>query len=106
MTASRTAASSPRVMARAPLPCPSALLLSLVVIAALPSALVPHLSYKDLEIQKGDIAQKRYGEMILLKDGPEKEKIANALLEYCKLDTLAMVEILKALLKILDSEKN
>jgi hypothetical protein len=62
--------------------------------------LVPELTYKDLEIQKGDVAQKRYGEMVKLQNGPEKDKIAKALLEYCKLDTLAMVRILESLKKI------
>lgn len=65
-------------------------------------ALVPHLSYKDLEIQKGDVAQKRYGEMIGLGQVPDAEKIAQALLAYCKMDTFAMVEILKKLLQILE----
>jgi hypothetical protein len=59
--------------------------------------LVPALSYKTLEIQKGDVAQKRYGEMIKHADEGEKGRIAEALLQYCKLDTLAMVEILKVL---------
>ena len=63
-------------------------------------ALVPTLTYKSLEIQKGDIAQKRYGEMILLGNKSEVEKTARDLLAYCKLDTLAMVEILKKLLEL------
>jgi hypothetical protein len=63
---------------------------------------VPTLSYKDLEIQRGDIAQKRYGEMVELGAVPEADKIARALLAYCKLDTLAMVEILKRLFQISD----
>lgn len=62
--------------------------------------LVPGLSYKDLEIQKGDIAQKRYGELISLRDSKEKDQLTRALLDYCKMDTLAMVKILEALMQI------
>ncbi len=63
-------------------------------------ALVPTLSYQNLEIQKGDVAQKKYGELIALTNTQAKAKIANALLAYCKMDTLAMVEILKVLLRL------
>ena len=58
--------------------------------------LVPELSYKNLEIQKGDEAQFQYQELINLpSNSATREKIKKALLEYCKLDTLAMVYILK-----------
>lgn len=33
-------------------------------------------------------------------DNIEKEKMRNALLEYCKLDTLAMVKVLKKLREV------
>ncbi len=57
--------------------------------------LVPELSYKNLAIQKGDEAQFQYQELINLPEGgPERTSIKNALLEYCKLDTLAMAYIL------------
>lgn len=60
--------------------------------------LVPELSYAGLEIQKGDVAQLSYLELIDLAVGSvEQNKIKNALLEYCKLDTLAMVKILNAI---------
>ena len=62
--------------------------------------IAPELRYDSLEIQKGDIAQKRYGEMIAMPNGPEKQKIATSLLEYCKLDTFAMVKILEYLKKM------
>ena len=58
--------------------------------------LVPELSYKDLEVQEGGAAMYEYAKMIKL-EGEEKEKIKQNLLEYCKLDTLAMVEIHKVL---------
>ncbi len=60
--------------------------------------LVPELSYKVLDIQEGGSAQRLWMEAVL--DGTresEKEKILADLLEYCKLDTLAMVEIFNVL---------
>lgn len=59
--------------------------------------LVPELSYKNLEVQEGGMAMVEYARMIELPDGEEKELIKHNLLEYCKLDTLAMVEIYKKL---------
>jgi CRISPR/Cas system-associated exonuclease Cas4 (RecB family) len=56
--------------------------------------IVPELSYKGLDVQEGGTAMAEYARMISLPAGKEKEKIKNSLLEYCKLDTLAMVEIL------------
>jgi len=56
--------------------------------------LVPELSYKVLGIQEGGAAQRLWMEAVL--DGKresEKEKILDDLVEYCGLDTLAMVEI-------------
>lgn len=64
-------------------------------------ALVPELSYRSLGIQEGATAQRIWMETIL--DGEheeEKEKILNDLIEYCKLDTLAMVELFRVLSKI------
>ena len=65
--------------------------------AVLP-VIVPELTYKALGIQKGDQAVERWERMIdsnTPKD--EKSEIAKDLLEYCKLDTFAMVEIYKFL---------
>ena len=59
--------------------------------------LVPALSYGDLKVQEGGAAMVEYARMIGLPDGQEKETIKNNLLKYCKLDTLAMVEIHKVL---------
>jgi hypothetical protein len=60
--------------------------------------IVPELSYKALGIQKGDQAVERWEKMID-ENTPkeEKEQIAKDLLEYCKLDTFAMVEIYRFL---------
>lgn len=60
--------------------------------------LCPELSYKNLGIQEGGSAQRLWMEAVL--DGTreeEKDQILSDLVEYCKLDTLAMVEIYKKL---------
>lgn len=63
--------------------------------------LVPELSYKTLDIQEGTAAQRIWMETALDgKHADEKEKIFSHLIEYCKLDTLAMVEIHKKLSNI------
>jgi Domain of unknown function(DUF2779) len=63
-------------------------------------ALVPELSYKDLEIQNGGTASSLFSDMI---NGSFKGDIAKTrkdLLAYCKLDTWAMVKILEVLYKV------
>ena len=63
-------------------------------------ALVPTLSYSSLPINNGDLANKTYMSMI---DGSFKGNVnetRNNLLAYCKLDTLAMVEIWKVLCNV------
>ncbi len=60
--------------------------------------LCPELSYKELDIQEGASAQRLWMEAVLDGKHPkDKEKILSGLLEYCKLDTLAMVEIYRVL---------
>jgi hypothetical protein len=59
--------------------------------------LCPGLSYKDLEIQEGGSASYGWIKMIESNDADEREKLAENLLAYCRLDTLAMVELLKVL---------
>ena len=56
-------------------------------------ALVPHLTYKGLSINNGDLANKIFKSMIDGSFKGEVNETRNDLLEYCKLDTLAMVEI-------------
>lgn len=63
--------------------------------------MVPELSYKSLGIQEGGSAQRLWMEAVLdNKHAGDKEKILSDLVEYCGLDTLAMVEIYKRLAKI------
>jgi hypothetical protein len=64
-------------------------------------ALVPSMSYANLDIGKGDEAQSQYCDMIKMDEAdPRRDPIRQALLEYCKQDTLAMVQILEALKRI------
>lgn len=60
-------------------------------------ALVPSLSYKDLEIQEGGSASNIFAGMFIGDYAGDIEKTRKDLLEYCKLDTFAMVEILEVL---------
>ena len=65
--------------------------------AVLP-ALVPELNYSDLDgVQNGGDAQLAWIEAAEATD-EKRDEIANQLLEYCKLDTWAMVKIVDALL--------
>jgi hypothetical protein len=63
--------------------------------------MVPDLSYTEMEIGKGDLAMMAWWELIndrLSMDEVEKTEIA--FLEYCKLDTWAMVTIWKKLFEL------
>jgi hypothetical protein len=60
-------------------------------------ALVPDLTYQGLEIKDGDMAMQAYTKMQTSHDPAEIERIRNALLEYCSLDTLGMVRIVEKL---------
>ena len=64
--------------------------------AVLP-AMVPKLSYKHLDVSDGGMAMEAYAAMNQTDDKKEIARIRKNLLEYCQLDTLAMVEILKKL---------
>jgi hypothetical protein len=61
-------------------------------------AVAPHLAYDDLEIQEGTMASLQFHRMVFESvDAGEKARIRQALLKYCERDTLAMVELRKAL---------
>lgn len=65
--------------------------------AVLP-AVVPSLDYGDLAIQEGGVAAQEYYRMVFKEtDWVTRDSIRQALLEYCKRDTLAMVELRRAL---------
>lgn len=64
----------------------------------------PELSYKVLGIQEGGTASRSWREAIVDgKRNSEKDQILLDLIEYCKLDTFAMVEIYKKLLGIVNN---
>jgi len=72
--------------------------------AVLP-ALVPELNYADLDgVQNGGDAQLAWMQAASAEPQHRKE-IADHLLAYCKLDTLAMVKIVDALLERDESER-
>ncbi|MDD5009664.1 MAG: DUF2779 domain-containing protein [Syntrophorhabdaceae bacterium] len=65
-------------------------------------ALVPDLSYKDMEIQDGDMAMQAYFRMQESSDPREIKQLRDALLAYCSLDTLGMVRIIERLKEMAD----
>jgi len=63
--------------------------------------LVPSLTYSELNVQGGQTAQRLYMETVLEGKHPaERAQIMKDLLAYCKLDTLAMVEIYNYLVSV------
>lgn len=60
-------------------------------------ALLPGFSYDSLQIQNGEQALLAWNRLIDLEDGQEKRSLAAALKQYCRQDTLAMVEIYRLL---------
>ena len=64
-------------------------------------ALVPELSYKDLNIQEGGTASSTYANLHLVESQAQIEQIRKDLLAYCELDTYAMVKILEKLGEII-----
>ncbi len=61
-------------------------------------AIAPHLSYDDLEVADGRMASVWYDRAISSADSEERRRIFDNLRAYCAHDTLAMVELHKALL--------
>ncbi len=60
-------------------------------------ALVPELSYENMEIADGGTASLAYESLLSMDNFIKIDEIKKQLLEYCKLDTLAMVKILEKL---------
>ena len=63
-------------------------------------ALVPELSYNALEIKEGGTASNTFLSMVNGSFEGDIEETRRQLLEYCKLDTYAMVKILERLLEV------
>jgi len=59
--------------------------------------IVPELSYDGMDVADGDMAMTAYYDMCATKDPQEVARIRKALLEYCGLDTMAMVRIVEKL---------
>jgi hypothetical protein len=66
--------------------------------------LVPKMSYKDLAVQDGDTAIARFAMMVRGEiAGAEAARSRKELLDYCKRDTLAMVELQRVLDELVNS---
>ena len=63
-------------------------------------ALVPELSYNDLDIKEGGIASNTFLSMVNETFEGDVKETRKQLLEYCELDTFAMVKILEKLLQV------
>jgi CRISPR/Cas system-associated exonuclease Cas4 (RecB family) len=61
--------------------------------------IVPDLNYANLEVANGTDAMEAFTRLLEMPNGLDKTKLQNEMLEYCKLDTLAMVEIFKKMEK-------
>ena len=59
--------------------------------------LCPNLSYKNLGVQDGTQAMEQWFVMVAEKDVQQQATIKTNLLEYCKLDTFAMVELYRVI---------
>ena len=71
-------------------------------------ALVPELSYSDLEIGEGATASVELSRFLFQPDSLTQEKtdkLRHALLEYCKLDTWACVKLLEKLRELAQEAK-
>ena len=65
--------------------------------AVLP-ALLPHMSYEGMEVAEGSEAGIAYEKLVHGHLGPsERQLLRDALLAYCRQDTLAMVKLLEHL---------
>jgi hypothetical protein len=68
--------------------------------AVLPT-IAPDLSYKALTVGHGGAAMEAFAEMMKSETTPERRaELYQALLEYCELDTLAMVRIVNYLKEV------
>ena len=55
--------------------------------------IVPSLTYEGMAVANGTDAMIAFAKMISLESKDKRKKLRNEMLEYCKLDTLAMVKI-------------
>lgn len=57
--------------------------------------LVPNLSYEDLEVNEGSVAQVAWNELLETTHEKRENELESQMLEYCGQDTFGMVEIHK-----------
>ncbi len=55
--------------------------------------IVPDLTYENMEVANGTDAMEAFTQILNLPEGVDKKQLRHEMLEYCKLDTLAMVKI-------------
>lgn len=69
-------------------------------------AFLPELSYDGLEIRNGGMAMTAYQGLTAITNQTEKERIRQALLTYCRLDTFAMVKLYDYLVDVAGEDSN
>ena len=62
--------------------------------------LAPDLSYEGMDVANGTDAMEAWIRLITMSDGAEKDQLREAMLEYCKLDTYAMVRIFEEMERV------
>ena len=65
-------------------------------------ALIPELNYLHLQIHDGQAAARAYAKMSQLASENEKNELKDHLLEYCKMDTFAMVKLVEYLRAVVE----
>ena len=55
--------------------------------------IVPNLTYEGMDVASGTDAMEAWIRLIAMPNGAEKDRLRETMLEYCKLDTYAMVRI-------------
>ena len=68
-------------------------------------AIAPDLGYDDLEIADGQLASIWYARALATADSTQRHRIFDNLRDYCARDTLAMVELRRALLALTQTGK-
>lgn len=68
--------------------------------------LCPSLSYEDLAVHDGTSAILAFREMVACTDHLRRDLLRSQLLEYCRLDTLAMLEIYRVLMASVDTSES
>jgi hypothetical protein len=62
--------------------------------------IAPDLSYKEMDVANGTDAMEAWVRLITMPDGNDRDQLREAMLEYCKLDTYAMVRLFEEMERI------